>query len=327
MQAVLWRRAKRCLALFCERHLRGALFLLAAITGVGFALAGDSATVEAQEYSAYSDPERPAISFIFSEEQNVGEFQEKFGLSDEQIEEVSAAVFRENEALAKAYAESEQIVEANEELPEEQIAQKIAASDYHEKVRTAIAETKSSIEGMLPEDRRGELKAWVDATFAQEEQELSEASVATDQVSVAGGRGVRCRVFATQYHGYTRREVALPHVHLKREGGFNVRLKRGGHKAKVRVKEVGPWNIYDNYWNSRRAYERKKDWEHLRHLPRCTPWAQAAYFRNYNHGKDQYGRRVTNPAGVDLTPRVARALGLKKYQNAWIYVRYPWVRR
>ena len=327
MQAVLWRRAKRCLALFCERHLRGALFLLAAITSVGFALAGDSATVEAQEYSAYSDPERPAISFILSEEQNVGEFQEKFGLSDEQIEEVSAAVLRENEALAKAYAESEQIVEANEELPEEQIAQKIAASDYHEKVRAAIAETKSSIEGMLPEDRRGELKAWVDAKFAQEEQELSEASVATDQVSVAGGRGVRCRVFATQYHGYTRREVALPHVHLKREGGFNVRLKRGGHKTKVRVKEVGPWNIYDNYWNSRRAYESKKDWEHLRHLPRCTPWAQAAYFRNYNHGKDQYGRRVTNPAGVDLTPRVARALGLKKYQNTWIYVRYPWVRR
>lgn len=325
MQAVLWRRAKRCLALFCERHLRGALFLLAAITGVGFALAGDSATVEAQEYSAYSDPERPAISFILSEEQNVGEFQEKFGLSDEQIEEVSAAVLRENEALAKAYAESEQIVEANRELPEEQIAEKIAASDYHEKVRAAIAETKSSIEGMLPEDRRAELQAWVDAKFAQEEQELSEASVATDQVSVAGRRGVKCRVFATQYNGFTRREVALPYVRLKREGGFNVRLKRGDHIAKVRVKEVGPWNIYDNYWNSRRAYEKKNRWDDLRHLPRCTPWAQAAYFRNYNHGKDQYGRRVTNPAGVDLTPRVARALGLKKYQNAWIYVRYPWV--
>jgi flagellar biosynthesis regulator FlaF len=325
LQAVLWRRAKRCLALFCERHLRGALFLLAAITGVGFALAGDSATVEAQAYSTYSDPERPAISFILSEEQNVEEFQERFGLSDEQIEEVSAAVLRENEALAKAYAESEQTVEANRELPEEQVAEKIAASDYHEKVRAAIAETKSSIEGMLPEDRRAELQAWVDAKFAQEEQELSAASVATDQVSVAGRRGVKCRVFATQYRGFTRREVALPHVRLKREGGFNVRLKRGDHKAKVKVKEVGPWNIYDNYWNSRREYEKKNRWDDLRHLPRCTPWAQAAYFRNYNHGKDQYGRRVTNPAGVDLTPRVARALGLKKFQNAWIYVRYPWV--
>jgi flagellar biosynthesis regulator FlaF len=327
LRAVLWRRATRCVALFLERHLRGALFLLAAITGVGFALAGDSAAVEAQEYSAYSDPERPAISFILSEEQNVEEFQEKFGLSDEQIEEVSAAVLRENAALAKAYAESEQIVEANEGLPEEEIAEKIAASDYHEKVRAAIAETKSSIESMLPEDRRAELKGWVDAKFAQEEQELSEASVATDEVSVAGRRGLRCKVFATQYHGYTRREVALPHVRLKRQGGYNVRLRRGGHRAKVRVKEVGPWNIYDNYWSSRRSYEKMNRWDHLRHLRRCTPWAQAAYFRNYNRGKDQYGRRVTNPAGVDLTPRVARALGLRKYQNAWIYVRYPWVRR
>jgi hypothetical protein len=327
LRAVLWRRVQRCLALFSGRHLRGVLLLLTAITGTGFALAGDSATVEAQEYSAYSDPERPAISLILSEEQNVEEFQEQFGLSDEQIEEASAAVLRENEALAKAYAESEQIVEANKELPEEQIAEKIAASDYHEKVRAAIAETKSSIKGMLPEARRAELKAWVDAKFAQEDRELSEASVATDRVSAAGRRGVKCRVFATQYNGYTRREVALPHSRLKRKGGFNVRLERGGRGTKVRVKEVGPWNTHDNYWNSRRAYEKMNRWDHLRHLPRCTPWAEAAYRRNYNHGKDQFGRRVTNPAGVDLTPRVARALGLKKYQNAWIYVRYPWVRR
>ena len=327
MRVVLWRRAQRCLALLCGKHLRGALFLLAAIVGAGFALAGDTAAVEAQEYSAYSDPERTAISFILSEDQNVEAFQEEFGLSDEQIEEVLAAVLRENEALAKAYAESEQIVEANEELPQEQIAQKITASGYHEQVRAAIAETKSSIEGMLPEDRRAELKTWVDSKFALEDQEFSDASVATDQVSVAGRRGLKCRVFATQYHGYTRREVALPNVQLKRQGGYNVRLRRGGHKAKVRVKEVGPWNIYDNYWNARRSYERMNRWDHLRHLPRCTPWAQAAYFRNYNRGKDQYGRRVTNPAGVDLTPRVARALGLRKYQNAWVYVRYPWVRR
>jgi hypothetical protein len=64
-----------------------------------------------------------------------------------------------------------------------------------------------------------------------------------------------------------------------------------------------------------------------RNLPRCKPEAQAAYFREYNRGKDEFGREVLNPAGVDLTPRVARALGLKQYQNAWIYVRYPWVRR
>ena len=66
-------------------------------------------------------------------------------------------------------------------------------------------------------------------------------------------------------------------------------------------------------------------WDHLRHLSRCTPWAQASYYGNYNRGRDQYGRKVTNPAGIDLTPRAARGLGLRKYQNAWVYVRFPWV--
>ncbi len=62
-------------------------------------------------------------------------------------------------------------------------------------------------------------------------------------------------------------------------------------------------------------------------LPRCQPEAQAAYFREYNRGKDEFGREVLNPAGVDLTPAAARRLGLDRYQNAWVAVRFPWVRR
>jgi hypothetical protein len=302
------------------RHLRGALFLLTAITGVGFILTDASGPAEAQQYSAYSDPEKPTISLILSEEQNVEDFREEFGLSDEEVGEALGAVVEENEALATAYAESEQIVEANEELPAEQIEEKIAASDYHERVRAAIAETKTAIEALLPEDRRGELATWVDAKFAQEEQESSEASASTYQTS-AKGRGVSCRVFATQYRGYTRSEVALPHRILKDKGGYTVSIRRGKHDAKARVKEVGPWNIRDNYWQS------SKHRDMWGNLPRCTPEAQAAYFKNYNKGRDQFGRKVLNPAGVDLTPRVASRLGLKKYENAWVHVRYPWAGR
>ena len=35
---------------------------------------------------AYSDPEKPAISFVLSKERNVEEFQREFGLNDEQLE-------------------------------------------------------------------------------------------------------------------------------------------------------------------------------------------------------------------------------------------------
>jgi hypothetical protein len=321
LRSYLWRWRERCLRSFRGRHLRGALVLLAAIAGVGFALASDSATVEAQEYSAYDDAEKPAISLILSEGQNVEQFQEEFGLSDEEIEQVRAAVLEENEALATAYAESEQIAEANAGLSEEQIAEKIAASDYHEKVRAAIAETKSSIESLLPEDRRPELRTWVDAKFTQEGQEFSEDSSTTYGTSSRKKRGVSCKVFATQYHGHTRSEVALPHRVLKDKGGYTVIIHRGNRATKARVKDVGPWNIRDNYWQSGKHRDM---WDNLR---RCTPEAEAAYFKNYNNGKDQFGRKVLNPAGVDLTPRVAGRLGLKKYENAWVHVRYPWVGR
>ncbi len=49
-----------------------------------------------------------------------------------------------------------------------------------------------------------------------------------------------------------------------------------------------------------------------KNLPRCKPEAQAAYFNNYNNGRDEFGRKVLNPAGVDLTPAVARRIGPQK---------------
>jgi hypothetical protein len=54
------------------------------------------------------------------------------------------------------------------------------------------------------------------------------------------------------------------------------------------------------------------------------PEAQAAYFYNYNNGEDSFGRIVTNPAGVDLTPAVAADLGLVYLQNDWVTVTYLW---
>ena len=315
MRSCLWRWLERCLRLFGGGQLGGALVLLVTIAGAGFAVAGDSAA--AQEYSPYADPERPALSLVLSDEQNLEAFRVEFGLGGEDIEQVRAAILKENEALAQASAESDQIVEANEGLLPEEIEAKIAASGYHEEVRAAIAETKSTVENLLPEVRRPELGPWVDAKIAQEGQEASEQTV----VPSGKGSGVSCRIFATQYNGFTRSEVALPHKSLKFKGGYSVRIKRGNHATKARVKEVGPWNTRDNYWQGR------KNRDMWRNLPRCTPEAQAAYFDNYNHGKDQYGRKVLNPAGIDLTPQVASKLGLKRYENAWVHVRFPWVGR
>jgi hypothetical protein len=291
----------------------GLLLLVAALIGGG-ALAGGVSDVEAQQYSVYSDPEKPAISLVLSDEQNGEEFQTYFALSDEEIESVLAAVREENEALSRAQTESSRVLGSSRSLPKEQVQGKVRASGYDEKVREAVARTKAAVKRVLPADRRPELQAWVDAEWQQERQEAEDLQ-ATDQASTAAVRWYK--VFATQYEGYNNYEVALPHEYLKFKGGYRVILSRGGQQASAPVKEVGPWNIHDNWWDKSR-YRTK-----FKNLPRGLPEAEAAYYDGYNNGRDQFGRKVLNPAGVDLTPAVAKKLGLRKYENAWIWVSYP----
>jgi hypothetical protein len=301
------------------------LGLLALVTGL-ILLAGDHVAVEAEEYSAYSDAKKPVIAVILSRQQNVDEFEAHFGLSDRQVDAVLAATRRENRILAQEFGESEILLAVNKELPKKEIAKKIAASDYDEKIAAAVARTKKRIEAIVPEDQSAALEGWVDEQWNQEvraaSQEAYTASSETYMVS-SHRKGIRCRVFATQYTGNSEREVALPHRNLKFGRQPRVRIWRvsGGPSVGPKVKEIGPWNTYDNYWM------REKDRTMFKRVPRCKPEAQVAYYQNFNKGKDEFGRKVLNPAGIDITPDVARSMGLEKHQNAWVWVRFPWVHR
>lgn len=298
--------------------------LLAPLLGVvaGPMLAGDHAAVEAQQYSAYSDPEKPAIAFVLSDQRNAEKFQAEFGLDDEEMAKVLAAVRKENETLAREYLESERELEAEP---------RGAVSEYNAEVREAVAKTKSTVEGLLPEDRILRLGEWVDAKFAQEGQEAAESAAAGDVVSTDGSRRLRCKVYATYYKGFTRYEIALPHRGLKfrdRPRKVAIRPVNGGRGGGLPVKEVGPWNTFDNYWQRRTAGEKRDEW---RGLPRCVPEAQAAYFDNHNKGKDEFGRTVRNPAGVDLTLGAAKKLNIKsqlqRKGKVRVWVSFPWVKR
>ena len=274
-----------------------------------------------REYSAYADPEKPVISFLLSEDENVRDFQNTFGLDDRETEEALSIVRAENERLAREHAESEEIVAANRSLSDGEISGKIAASDYDETVGTAVEETKDRLTALLPENERDRLAPWVDERWLEAVAASSEGGSGR-VVEAKSGRELVCdRVFATQYKGYTRFEAALPHRSLKFGDRPQVPIMRGNHKITPRIKEVGPWNTRDNYW---RTGKKRSMW---RDLPRCIPEARAAYFKNYNRGRDEFGRKVLNPAGVDLTRAAARKLGLDRYQNGWVSVRFPWVRR
>lgn len=296
--------------------------LLASVLAGGLLAAVYGGTAGADDYSAYSDPDKTALSLILSERENVLELRQEFGLGNAQVEKILAAVREENRKLAEEYASSEKIVAANKTLPDEKVAAMISASDYDETVEGAIEETKESVTGLLTEADEPELRAWVDEQWAQEVSSSSEEDYARMEETKAGRRLV-CKVFATQYIGHTRYEASLPHRGLKFGSRPTVVIKRvnGNRVVRPRIKEVGPWNTYDNYWQSSR---KRTMWKSLR---RCTPQAHAAYYRNHNRGKDEFGRTVLNPAGVDLTPAVARGLALGQYENAWVYVKFPWLKR
>ncbi|MEU3016533.1 MULTISPECIES: hypothetical protein [unclassified Nocardiopsis] len=81
------------------------------------------------------------------------------------------------------------------------------------------------------------------------------------------------------------------------------------------VWDVGPWNITDDHWND--------DRESWRDLDRGRPQAQAAYTESHNGGLDGFGRRVLNPAGIDLADGAFNE-GLQLPTNAWVRVDYLW---
>jgi hypothetical protein len=301
--------------------LRVVLLLVAVAVGAGFALAFGMSGVGAKNYSAYDDPQKPVLAFLFADDRNTEKFQKEFGLSDEKMHEVLAVVREENNALSREYEESDQIVEANEGASEKEIKNKIAASDFDEKVKQAVARTKSDVKKLLPKGKGDDLGPWVDEQWQAETATYTAASADTYQASSVG---YSCKVWAT-YYGHKRDYwVALPHWKVRFSGGRQVRVTdiQKGTSARAPVQDTGPWNTRDNYWRPSRYRSMWKD------LPRCTPEAAAAYHDNYNRGKDQFGREVLNPAAIDITPGVARRMDVwQKIQRRGLIrvrVQYLW---
>ena len=145
--------------------------------------------------------------------------------------------------------------------------------------------------------------------------------------------GLAYRVFATREglvghttangHKIVQRDhfVALPSRRgLSANGGgdYSVRVCAGNGRCEwAPVWDVGPWNTRDDYWSASGVREQWKD------LPQGRPAAQAAYESGYNGGKDQFGRKVKNPAGLDLADGTFWD-GLKLSGNAWVTVTYQW---
>ena len=110
-------------------------------------------------------------------------------------------------------------------------------------------------------------------------------------------RNITCTVFDSQESGlkgaygeYLRPNdyfVALPKRFSGRRPKVAVRGPRGTVVAEI--KDVGPWNINDPYWETGRR-----------------PQAESGY----DLGQTRSGRRRTNLAGIDISPRMGREIGI-----------------
>ncbi len=85
------------------------------------------------------------------------------------------------------------------------------------------------------------------------------------------------------------------------------------------VRENGPWNKDDNYWDDLNGPNPRRMFTDI---PQCWSEAEYAYYYGYNNGRDQYGCLVTVPTSVDLTPAVAADLGLGYLENGYVLVYY-----
>lgn len=114
------------------------------------------------------------------------------------------------------------------------------------------------------------------------------------------------------------RFVALPcWCALASKGGdeFQVRVTYKGRSAVLPVWDVGPWNTRDDYWSPTRRYG---------DLPIGVPMAQAAAQDGYNRGRDERGRRVRLPNGIDIADGAFwDDLGMSK--SDWVEVTFLWL--
>ncbi|MGM1064341.1 hypothetical protein [Saccharothrix sp. Mg75] len=186
-------------------------------------------------------------------------------------------------------------------------------------VRTVQVRVALTAEGESPEVNRLDLRAFT--APAKSDGVTAEAAglsyrVYATREGLVGGTTANGHVIVSRDHF-----VALPSrrgLSAKGTGTYSVRVCASNGRCEwAPVWDVGPWNTKDDYWNPSATREMWKD------LPQGKPEAQAAYENGYNGGKDQFGRVVANPAGIDLADGTFWD-GLKLTNNAWVTVTYQW---
>jgi len=257
---------------------------------------------------------------------DVASLQTALGLSDQQMTQLKDMGLKERNSARALQLQ----------------AQSLTVDSYNAKADTLFQVRNAALQSLL-QDKHIAFEEWVTKGWADEKEYRNtwlktKYGANADVPRISG-------IFATQYDpdisgSY---EVALPDKYIKfaNKGWISnipVQLRGTYGNPKyvvnvynpntvmsalgVEVKDVGPWNVDDNYWDTANGSNPRRFGSGL---ALGTPASTAAYYNNWNNGKDSQGRKVLNPAGIDLSPGVAATLGLATNENAWVDVRYEYL--
>lgn len=254
-------------------------------------------------------------------EKDVSNFKATLELSDDEFNDIKQIAKDEMDILNKMLVDSNKETDAQKRVHAEQfnadVTQVLKNTD--QEIKKILGERKKTFDKWISDWWQGEM----DYRKSKEKVSNSGMQLLADMSPI--------NVFATQYAAYTNYEAALPDKKIKFAnlgwpGGYPnppytidiyYQASGSGHWAyNVPVKEVGPWNEDDNYWDSASGSNPRRLFTDL---PLGFNESYYAYVYNYNNGKDQFGRTVTNSAGVDLSPAVAQQLGLGS-NNGWVNI-------
>lgn len=271
---------------------------------------------------------RPLISYFALTQSLSAAFQFGAGLTDTQFALVEQVAYREAADLQALFQRSQVLIAGDAPLWWKRWS--VLQMGYNRQIKAILSATDNRLQTDLDTPAYQRLVSWVEQRWPLEQRLHNQVS---QPLNASAPRTFR--VYATRYDSNGRYTAALPDKCVKFTNGGNRICEEYGYRVGVRydifitytksvgvtVAEAGPWNVDDTFWAT---WNDPTPRRMFADLGLGIPEAQAAYFNGYNGGKDQYGRKVTAPFGIDLAPEVSADIGLKANKNDWVTVTFQW---
>jgi hypothetical protein len=270
---------------------------------------------------------KPVLSYFVLTPSLLETMRSELGFTDAQVTVLRQAALMEADSL-QALQQSTMPIVQEESLSLSEKRTRVDASGYNQQVLSILEGTQAWLQSGLDTVTYARLVDWIEQRWLVERNLHGVESVQ----QTAGTRPYS--IYATRFDtdSYI---VALPDKCLKLanggyhtcdDSGYSTSEKYSVHlkyktTTTAKVGDSGPWNADDNYWSDLGDPQPDRLFPDL---PLAMPEAQAAYFDDYNNGKDQFGRTVTAPFGIDLNRQVSIDIGLDPGVNDWIDVEYLW---